>query len=999
MRKIRKIERVLLASLVLLVVLPCAASAQWVPDGAPVCTELGTQHRAVIVSDGSGGAIIAWEDNRTTPWRIYAQRMDASGLPMWIAGGVLIYDGGGYNYGEPGPRMISDGSGGAIITWEGGASIYAERVNASGITLWGTGQGIFVCSQAASNDDNYNPVIISDGADGAFIAWEAQQGPLYDQWLDVQIERLDGDGNPLWGDGCGTRVGNYKYDQASPSMVLDGSGGVIIAYQNKFGSVDGQWFDIHAARMKDASTLWGALICFAYNHQGPPSIVTDGSGGAVIAWEDDRAPSGTNGTYAQRVDSLDGGIHWDIDGVLMWGHSISTLHRPSMISDGAGGAIIHGSDKGQRVNGSGDLVWGTGGIDIFDVGSYPSIILDGFGGAIFAFEKTDDIFAQRVGGFGNEVWANGGIPICTASGIQEDPLIISNDMFGGGIIVWEDGRDYGVSSEDIYAQRLYTEPCEIEPASLDFGTVEVGGYQDRSFTITARSPLSGTVSESCDHYSIISGGGSFALDFGQVLEVTVRFDPTAGGTHLCTIETGDELCSDVLCTGNGCLSGTIYVYADASGLGDGSSWLNAYTELRDALSLAHICSGISEIWVAEGTYTPTDGILRSEAFMLRNGLALYGGFAGTETLLSERDIGAHPTVLSGEIGAGGIADNSYHVVTANNTNTTAVLDGFIVTGGNADGGGGSLPYGGGMYNYNSYPEIRNVVIKSNTAVTGGGMYNNYSSPVLVNVVFSNNTATSLGGGIYNTNSNPTLINLTFNGNYASIWGGGIYNFVSNAELTNAILWGNMAPAGSEIFNGSGGTVTISYSLIYGCGGSGFGWNPSIGFDGGNNIDADPQFKGTYCPDSPLAVWSSSPAIDAGKNMAVPAGITIDIDGNPRIFGGVVDMGAYEHQGPGTGIEDESLPKVIALRSVYPNPFNPVVTVEFDLDRRRNVQMMIYDVNGKLVRELVDEVRDPGTHKIRWNGRNETGHRVATGIYFLRFQSEDWVSHRKIVLLK
>ena len=181
MRKIRKIERVLLASVVLLVFLPCAASAQWVPDGAPVCTALGTQHRAVIVSDGSGGAIIAWEDNRTSPWHIYAQRVNASGLPMWIDNGVLIYDGGGYIYGEPGLSMIPDGSGGAIITWEGDGGIYAERVDDGGNPLWGTGQGIVVCSQAMSGDLNFNPVIISDGSDGAFIAWEADKGPLFDQ--------------------------------------------------------------------------------------------------------------------------------------------------------------------------------------------------------------------------------------------------------------------------------------------------------------------------------------------------------------------------------------------------------------------------------------------------------------------------------------------------------------------------------------------------------------------------------------------------------------------------------------------------------------------------------------------------------------------------------------------------------------------------------------------------------------------------------------------------
>ena len=114
------------------------------------------------------------------------------------------------------------------------------------------------------------------------------------------------------------------------------------------------------------------------------------------------------------------------------------------------------------------------------------------------------------------------------------------------------------------------------------------------------------------------------------------------------------------------------------------------------------------------------------------------------------------------------------------------------------------------------------------------------------------------------------------------------------------------------------------------------------------------------------------------------------------------MGAYEFQGPPTGIDDDPvlpLPKHTAVRSVYPNPFNPSVTVEFDLDRQRNVQIAIYDVSGRLVRRLLDEVRSPGTYKVRWNGRSDAGSSVATGVYFLRVQSEGWSVHRKIILLK
>ena len=180
----------------------------------------------------------------------------------------------------------------------------------------------------------------------------------------------------------------------------------------------------------------------------------------------------------------------------------------------------------------------------------------------------------------------------------------------------------------------------------------------------------------------------------------------------------------------------------------------------------------------------------------------------------------------------------------------------------------------------------------------------------------------------------------------------------------------------------------------------FPTNTLFVFDGGNNIDADPMFVDVASGD--LRLWSSSPAIEAGDNAAVPPGVTTDLGGNPRLYGTVVDMGAYEYQGLPTGIDDDPehvIPKVTALRSVYPNPFNPTVTVEFDLDRRRNVQIVIYDVGGRLVRRLVDEVRSPGTHRVRWNGKGHAGNNVATGVYFLVVRSENWNVHRKIVLLK
>jgi predicted outer membrane repeat protein len=211
-----------------------------------------------------------------------------------------------------------------------------------------------------------------------------------------------------------------------------------------------------------------------------------------------------------------------------------------------------------------------------------------------------------------------------------------------------------------------------------------------------------------------------------------------------------------------------------------------------------------------------------------------------------------------------------------------------------------------LYNDNSSPALTNVTFSGNTAAQGGGVYNwthqgESSDPTLTNVSFSGNTADTQGGGMYNWTSNPALTNVTFSGNNADE-GGGMANWNgSSPTLDNCILWGNTATNGAQIYNG-GSSPTISYSDIQGSGGSGAGWDNNLGTDGDGNIDADPQFVdadgpddvvGT--PDDDLRLGLTSPAINAGDNSAVT--VTTDLDGQPRIQGGTVDMGAYEAPSP------------------------------------------------------------------------------------------------------
>lgn len=223
-----------------------------------------------------------------------------------------------------------------------------------------------------------------------------------------------------------------------------------------------------------------------------------------------------------------------------------------------------------------------------------------------------------------------------------------------------------------------------------------------------------------------------------------------------------------------------YVNINAGGNNDGSSWANAFVSLQDALSAA--ASG-DEIWVAAGIYRSTTGIDRSISFVLKNGVALYGGFAGTETSRTQRKWDVNETVLSGNIGAPGeIADNSFHVVVADGTNATAVLDGFTITGGNANGTTDERKRGGGMYNDGGSPTVKNCRFVSNRAEKdGGGIFTYNASPSVTDCTFVENSAGEHGGGmhIWWNASSPVLTNCTFSSNTA-YWGGGVCTYLSAA---------------------------------------------------------------------------------------------------------------------------------------------------------------------------------------------------------------------------
>lgn len=391
-----------------------------------------------------------------------------------------------------------------------------------------------------------------------------------------------------------------------------------------------------------------------------------------------------------------------------------------------------------------------------------------------------------------------------------------------------------------------------------------------------------------------------------------------------------------ICSSNA-LAGTLFVDANlTTGANDGSSWSDAFqgTGGLQAALLAAV-SG-DEVFVAQGTYLPTNTGNRSASFSLINGVTIFGGFVGGEATPAERPpFGTAPSVLSGDLAgddaSGAFGENSFHVIRTAGTNATAVLDGFDVVGGNANQSGGNNDRGGGILCAgNVRPLIYNCRFMNNRSSFGGaaGYVNGNGGPKFIDCeftggvggsfggafdiaggsdvrfercVFANNTAARAGAlEIFATNG-VIVSNCLFVNNEATGTGGGGAIWVGsggNTQFRGITVVGNrsLVQTNGGMRNQGAGNTTVVGAIFWDNEGPGGAQNPSNqitlttnvthsivegGLAGTGNLSADPRFVDAAAGDFRLDNFS--PAIDAGDSNAVPPLSTLDLAGNARLF--------------------------------------------------------------------------------------------------------------------
>lgn len=482
---------------------PAAALAAWPASGFPVATGAGDQSSESIVSDGAGGALVAWWDTARIPYRVRLTRISDSGAlsPGWPASGVDIAGLLGWT---GSPQAVTDGAGGAFVVWVDGRAptsidLYAQHILADGSIAPGwVPFGLPVC-EGPGGPQTFSA--IADDAGGIIVAWYDNR----DGATGIYAVRMDADGavHAGWATN-GTQV---SFTGPTPLMVADGTGGAIFGWNYSVSSIS----NVFALRLLGDGTIapgWpsgGVPICpippvvyIIPPNQFLSSMCTDGLGGAFFAFQDYRANDNRVHLYGQRITAA-GTVApgWPVTGYPV---SIAPQNQDhaQLVPDGSGGAIYVWQDwrvafppdipnntdiYAQRMSAGGVPQWATNGIPLCDQISpqwNPAAVPDPNGGAYVAWVDYRSgqfpVFATHIDAGGQPV---NGWPVNGAS--IEQPLVggvpsMAPDGMGGAVVGW---HAYTLNGADVFATRLVNDGPVAAEASLVSAIVEDGRVRIR----------------------------------------------------------------------------------------------------------------------------------------------------------------------------------------------------------------------------------------------------------------------------------------------------------------------------------------------------------------------------------------------------------------------------------------------------------------------------------------------------------------------------------------
>jgi hypothetical protein len=794
----------------------------------------------------------------------------------------------------------------------------------------------------------------------------------------------------------GTQLPTNAMSGTSKS-VPDGAGGAIIAFTTATEIGPGEWdYNIGAQRIDaEGNVLWGPMgvvVCAAPSSQNTPVIATDMAEGAIIAWYDAR--SGNPRPHIQRIDS-NGTALWAADGIAIECDSTSA-YDSQIVSDGAGGAIVvflaWGSSidvLAQRFNPSGNSLWQAGGVPVCAATNQqntPRAASDGSHGVIATWQdrRTNvyDIYAQRIDASGAARWTTNGVALYASPTKDEYNPVIAADGFGGAIVAWEDYRNQvaGDATCDIYASRIDSLGGFLWGAS---GVpVVVSPYMNDKFAGIVPDGSGGALFkyEASQCIFMQSLGASGAQRWAQRLQLT----PTG------SIQSNSVMCGD----GAG---GAVVAWRDDR---IGASTWGVYAQRVDTTK-AYFWKAYGTPFIIEATvFTP-------EISSLDGGNALI-------IWSRQNGVGTFAKRIEGEHGAGGIPE----------ARITGVTD---------------VPADeGGLLRVALRASDLDNVSEPIYPISTYALWQRVDDPMLLaKLAGAANVRSALNDKLGEAPEGCSLIELGGK-TYLSAPAGpattsmppGSWELVASMPARQAADY--LVRATTVVDSSAAGTPWAVYVATTHSTTTSVWWTsaPDSGYSVDNLAPAPPvglAGEQSFSPEGLSLAWSANTERDL-KGYAVYRGTSADFAASadnrvgspaaPSFFDAEWSWDAGYHYkvsaidvhdnespcavlGPDgvTGVETPAAVQITRLHQNIPNPFNPATSIRFDLKERGFVSLRVYDASGRLIRVLASGERAAGRYVEAWDGRDEAGRNVASGVYFCRLEAGTFTSAKKMLLLR
>ncbi len=1001
-------------------ILALAASLVW-DDSVPIRQGVNIEWFRTGTQTADGCAIYVWSDTKLGERDLWAQKVDAQGNLVW--GDPVLIDGKPDRQEDPVITMTSNGD--FIIAWidfsfDPDGDVYAQKINTDGQLLWPEG-GKPVCTTPGMQ---IGLNLEADLEGGAFIVWSDSRNPS----KDLYGQRLSASGDPLWALN-GIPIANGEGIEEQNTMLPDGQGGMMIAYTHKY--VDNE--DIFMKRFNaDGSMAWAETLVLADapGNQSKVRMAALQDGEFVLTWEDQRNTDPD--IYAMKVN-LAGQKLWQ-DPFVVFGDSgnpsFAPQHNPRIQSTSDNCVVIVWEDKrldsqhpdlfAQKISADGSLLWNPDGL-VVSVADYAQLgvrmAADSNGGCYIVWDDhrngntpNDDIYAQHLSATGEELWTPGGRPVCTAPYQQEGGLI---KVAGSNVFIsWMDIRNGSVG---LYYQAFDSAGNELleENGKMLFwglsGDTPLNDYlmlpRDNDVAIVWQDTRFANLGYQI-FFQYLDFDGNTALETngrpvtlatgGKQSKPAAAINPE-GQILVLWVEHRDE-------------HPNIYMQLLGS---NGERLMGDYgTKLTQMMPIEQKGPRVSwhdgSFYVGWSNYDEVGSSYRFHVYgqRIQAGQKMWGEDGIMVGTLTGDELNNQCTLLDIQKDyysweRFSPSDYTQSVYTLRMKPDANPADGWPVQGLR-------------LSNHQDWDTMQRFPVSSLTDdgifvmwqdKRGGMIYENYFGQHVSN---SGETLWDPAGvalADYGREQSAAVIadKDGFRNEIIFAWCeniNGMDDIIAHKySLTGTPLWGDL---GYFVVQKDSTQSSPSVGRFENSG-MALAWSDYYG------IESDIYYKYINSDGSLHGPEAGYVLCDAGKKQYDPKLVTIGNNAialwaDGRSSGKTEILGLYAQRltNETVSVDDPALPPALSFQLLqnHPNPFNPSTRISFNVDSPgKKLSLVIHNLRGQKVKTLADGYFEKGTHSLIWDGLDENGRPVASGIYTYRLCDGTTTQTKRMVLMK